>query len=701
MRHTIQWMAPSPLWAEATAAPAGAVRRAMRQPALLRFSTDSFMEEFAATLEHDPRRLTEFLARPETWREPTPEPDPLVRAPEFVRKLGRAREAVNRTLEAANRTSTQTTARGAAGLIGRAPASQSIAAQLAAAKLSAAKTAAAARPLKLYQPAHQRFYLVTGALVCRVAGLPDHSLDTARDERVGFVVRRMMQPEPDKNGQAGPVEEYAFVTSSAGHGWQKVAGAADELVMDEELLPLFPFNFGDTDGRRRRLFGAMIPVGRREAYMGAGIYTPPRANGTTAGTTRKTARKIHFRMQVAEPWKNLLRTAHDANEMLVTAGGEDTSELRKDSREDVQMVSWYLLLDLADYLKKYLPAVWAAVKAGNSNSLEKNSPAELLYKELNAEVISTALKDKLVAGTGYKKDTHVPDNMAEALRRIDDPAKGNAAKLEQNAEPYNREAAVGHNNWPDFIFPLADLELPDAVALPAASIPAAQAGDESKEDVSLSTEGVPAALVNRQARIDNLVALVVRALPADAPEQAPPPPAASRAPFDTREGTFRIRFVYERPFCGPLDPPVVSDPSDDFQMAGFFDPDAPARAIRIALPIDTTPAGLRKFDKNTAFMISDVLCGQMQRLKGITLGHLVRAVLPWPFHKSLKSRAPAIGPCKSGGVNIGMICTFSLPIITICALILLMVIVLLFHIIFKWLPWFIMCFPLPRFRGKR
>src|SRR3712207_4896318 len=98
----------------------------------------------------------------------------------------------------------------------------------------------------------------------------------------------------------------------------------------------------------------MIPVGRREAYMGAGTYTPPRANGTTAGTTRKTARKIHFRMQVAEPWKNLLRTAQDATEMFATAGGEDTSELRKDSREEAQVLSWYLLLDLAEYLKKYL-----------------------------------------------------------------------------------------------------------------------------------------------------------------------------------------------------------------------------------------------------------------------------------------------------------------------------------------------------------
>jgi hypothetical protein len=78
----------------------------------------------------------------------------------------------------------------------------------------------------------------------------------------------------------------------------------------------------------------------------------------------------------------------------------------------------------------------------------------------------------------------------------------------------------------------------------------------------------------------------------------------------------------------------VSDPTEPFQLAGFFDPDAPARPIRIGLPLDTTPAGLRKFDKQTALVISDTLCGQLKRLKGITFGDLVRAVLPWPLHRT-------------------------------------------------------------------
>jgi hypothetical protein len=99
-------------------------------------------------------------------------------------------------------------------------------------------------------------------------------------------------------------------------------------------------------------------------------------------------------------------------------------------------------------------------------------------------------------------------------------------------------------------------------------------------------------------------------------------------------------------------------------------------------------------------MISDSLCGQMQRMNGITFGDLVLSVLPWPFHKDLSSKVPKVKNCNNGSVDIGMICTFSIPIITICALILLMIIVLLFDFIFKWLPLFRICFPLPKFKAK-
>ena len=135
-------------------------------------------------------------------------------------------------------------------------------------------------------------------------------------------------------------------------------------------------------------------------------------------------------------------------------------------------------------------------------------------------------------------------------------------------------------------------------------------------------------------------------------------------------------------------------------MAGFVDSDAPARRIRIGLPVDISPAGLRKFDKNAVFMMSDMLCGQVDRMKGIGLADLVLSVLPWPFHKDLN--VPEKGDCKTGdGISLGVMCSLSIPIITICALLLLMIIVSLLDFIFRWLPYFIVCFPLPGFKGRK
>jgi hypothetical protein len=83
----------------------------------------------------------------------------------------------------------------------------------------------------------------------------------------------------------------------------------------------------------------------------------------------------------------------------------------------------------------------------------------------------------------------------------------------------------------------------------------------------------------------------------------------------------------------------------------------------------------------------------------MSFGDLVLSVLPWPFHKDLN--VPDKGPCKQGGLELGVMCSLSIPIITICALILLMIIVSLLDLIFRWLPLFVVCFPLPGFKGKK
>ncbi len=192
---------------------------------------------------------------------------------------------------------------------------------------------------------------------------------------------------------------------------------------------------------------------------------------------------------------------------------------------------------------------------------------------------------------------------------------------------------------------------------------------------------------------------ILDSLPSETSALLPPVPLVAQRPMSvSNEDFFVIRCVFQRPNCGPLQRLVLSEPTPVFQFAAFFDPDVPACPIRIALPVDTSPAGLRKFDKNTAFIMSDILCGQIDRAKGLGLGDLVRSVLPWPLHKDLS--IPDGGPCTDQGISVGMICSLSIPIITICALILLMIIVTLLDMIFRWIPFFIMCFPLPNFKAK-
>ena len=55
------------------------------------------------------------------------------------------------------------------------------------------------------------------------------------------------------------------------------------------------------------------------------------------------------------------------------------------------------------------------------------------------------------------------------------------------------------------------------------------------------------------------------------------------------------------------------------------------------------------------------------------------------------------GRRKDGGeLDFGLVCSFSIPIITLCALIVLMIFVILLNLIFFWLPLLRICLPVPK-----
>ena len=193
------------------------------------------------------------------------------------------------------------------------------------------------------------------------------------------------------------------------------------------------------------------------------------------------------------------------------------------------------------------------------------------------------------------------------------------------------------------------------------------------------------------------------ALAAALPAQPTGPVPDLRPPRQVPRGEepwFTVRCVFERPNCTGFAAPVVSAPSAPFQMASFFDPDAPARDIRIPMPIDISPAGLRKFRKGAGFMVSDLFCGQFNRFKKVTFGDLVRSVLPWPLHKDLPGGAASA--CKGGGGNaFGLMISLSIPIVTICAFFLMMIMVALLDIVFRWMPFLLSVFRIDLTKGAK
>ncbi len=639
------------------------------KPTLLRFASDSFMKDFMTMLENQPDGLPAYVARPENWMRPMDGPSPVKITPAPIRQLQLRR----------------------AGVLG-ALASRALVTNEDTEKPSDL-------PLKFYQSSHMRYYLVTAGLVCQEIGMPDRTIDSSAQEKTSFVVRRLMLKNPNKYSATvlpprpddSPEEynEYAFVDVSGVKAWQYLADPL-QLATGEEQNALFAINFTQSDGRKRRLLGGLVPTGKRETYNGATTNTtalaslpPPASNSTTQDPRLDMqARRLFF-----GPWQQLIENMDDLVKKTTENLGLDNSGDNQVAQRDglakarlrLQESSWYLLLDFANFLQDQLPNLLSALETGSSGtSLGAAKPffdalnAVKLYKDATIDVAQT-----LQAEFGVAPVTSLGKALGK-IRKFSD-------KLEAARSGYDG-SGLG-TTWPDFLFPLVDVAKANCVvgnADPFLSI-AQQAPFGSNSEDFL-------------AAVDALRQLMLTALPLKS--ATPLPPLALNALPPTRiEEThwFAIRCIFERPNCLPTPEPLVSARSAAFQIAGFFDPDAPARPLRIDLPIDTSPAGLRKFDKNTAFMVSDMLCGQVKRARSLGLVDLIMSVLPFPLHKDLSISNE---PCGDPGISFGMICSLSIPIITICAFILLMIIVSLLDMIFRWIPYFILCFPIPKFGAK-
>jgi hypothetical protein len=420
--------------------------------------------------------------------------------------------------------------------------------------------------VKLYQPVHGHFNLVAATLVCRVAGLPDKAVDLATKESVSFVLRRLA---------AATGGELAW----SGKTWVE-AKTPGELVAGEQLAPMFPVPYA-AGGRNRRLFVGLVPTSSIESFKSGGTVSLSPGPGDRTGDPPDRRLEV-LDDTIVKPYEAL-----------------------KDMADPPVEASRFLLLDLADFLLRYVPPLWDAVQ-------QRQEPSQSALQE------AYDLLDKTFA------DRHTNASWLDALLAV---------------------WAERTRIWGE----------------PGESAPSYEVNLARGDDIR-----------------DKLGSALENALPqrTEAEKQEPKPPFDAPKLDPRPEIRYVVRCVYRRPQCGPLHPDLVSDPSEPFAIAGFFDLDAPARPIHISLPIDTSIAGLRKAKKNVNFLISNQLRAQLDRVKDAK--------------NTLKG---TVDPESS--FDLGMICSFSIPIITICALVVLMIFLILLNLVFFWLPFFRICFPIP------
>lgn len=351
--------------------------------------------------------------------------------------------------------------------------------------------------------------------------------------------------------------------------------------------------------------------------------------------------------------------------------------------------NWYPFTQFASDLETHCPKLYArAIREVLGKSPGTDAAVQQWVTFLKNKVIHDQEQEVLFfPNTGHRNIRIIP-SLSQAL--VEALAWGE--NLEAVDTPYDRSIQTGgdeskmNEDWPDFLFPLTDPH-PEQTLSQSHPVP----------ELSAQNTTSPATAEDLQEQLDDLATAVHQQVLAQKPVNGEGNSAAlNHAPLlDTKDVRFVVRLVFERPHCGHLFQPRISPATCRFDMAPFFDVDAPARPVKIRMPFDISPAGLRKYKKSAMVLFSDMMCGKVKKTKKMTLGDLVLSVLPWPFHKKLPDVGDA-GPCKDkNGASLGMICSLSIPIVTLCALILLTIIVKLFNIFFKWMPWFFMCFPLP------
>ena len=145
--------------------------------------------------------------------------------------------------------------------------------------------------------------------------------------------------------------------------------------------------------------------------------------------------------------------------------------------------------------------------------------------------------------------------------------------------------------------------------------------------------------------------------------------------FGEEERQYRLRaFVRVKQDDRCPSETVWSDYSEAFTIAPWYDNNG-APPVQIALPDITDKGFLKRLKPNVAFALPESLFNLLQG--------------------DVKALSNGEGKPAAKGLGIQWLCSFSIPLITICAFIVLNIFLQLFNIVFQWLLYIKICIPIP------
>ncbi len=493
--------------------------------------------------------------------------------------------------------------------------------------------------VKLYQPVQQRFYLATASLVCRTSGLPDRSVKAENGERVTCVLRRVVPAENEEIDirEEGTFQELGWCGED---GWKPVPPSG---VLDtEEELPAFPLTY-DVE---KALDTFRADAFRPQPHEGDGLPGGAAPGPVSPQRSRRPRRKRTL-------WAAMIPSARRDEFQIAPADGSASVDVLDDDPAFSNDLRWQTLQ--ATGLLGLINVCNRAMRATDDSLIE-------VQEEIRDAIVYAVLD---ILEVLQQAEFH------RLLRAM----QGESVRLTaQEQAVINQLQVADFDDGKDWIWVFDNVldAVDDAFQIqnPSAAL-STSAFDVTQVDHIIQRLGVKEGGAFR-SRLEDL-------LESDATGSTERPPGAPPAYTDLGDVHYIVRFIYHRPNCPPYPGWSVSHPSRQFRFASFFDPEGPVRPLRVSLPESTDLGTLRGTAKGVSFLFSQQLRQQVQRLQEATFEDLDNG---------------DIG--SSSGISIGMICSLSIPIITICAMILLLVIVFLLNIVFWWLPYFKICFPLPQ-----